>query len=150
MRQAWLIACAILISGCEVAPPTITHDFETFEPINREAVYPNPLPKLAPLQCPDEECSVAGYDNERDIDTFETFKELASGNTEVAEANAELVTTLLQREVEILSAAKSQEVITKLREEQLAWSESQRTKDKWFYRFVLTIVGGAAVYSAAQ
>jgi hypothetical protein len=150
MRLLLLIALASLTTACSTAPPEITYDFETFKAIEAEATHPSDLPKVAPLECiPSEDnCQGVGYTRTSDVDTLETFKELAIGNTEVAGANAEAVETMLAREDAILAAAKAQEQITRLREEQLAWERAERTREKWYYRVLIVLVGAAGVAAA--
>jgi len=152
MRLILLIVCASLISACETAPPTITYDFATFKAVEAEPTYPSSLPSIPPLECypSNEQCDVVGYTRASDIDALEAHKELAIGNTEVAEANAMALEVMLDREEAILAAAKAQEQITKLREEQLAWERSERLREKWYYRVLLVAIGAAGVYAASD
>ncbi len=150
MRLHWLIVCAILISACETAPPTIDSSFETFEAIDAAPTHPSPLPSIPPMQCyPDDEtCVISGYTQAEDIDALEAHKELAIGNTVIAESNAQALEVMIEREGAILAAARAQERITKLREEQLAWERSERLREKWYYRLMLVLVAWAGVAAA--
>jgi len=151
MRLILLIVCASLITACETTPPEFNYEFATFTAVEAESTHPSPLPKLAPLECYPSvsDCPVVGYTRLADIDALEAHKELAIGNTEVAEANAQALDTMLEREEAILAAAKAQEQITKLREEQLAWERAERVREKWYYRIMLVLVG-AAGYAAGR
>lgn len=149
MRLTLLIAFAILMSGCETTPPAYVYEFATFEKIEEDATYPSELPILAPFECgEDPACPVAGYTRATDIDTLERFKELAKGNTEIAETNADIINTLLEREEAILAAAKAQEQIANIREEQLQWERQEATRQKWYYRAMIVLVGAAGVYAS--
>jgi len=150
MRKVLLIACAVLISGCETAPPTIEYTFEEFQPIEAEPVSASALPSLTPLECyPDEEdCLIAGYRDGEDIDSLEAYQVLAEANTEIANENAQALEIMLEREQAILAAAKAQESVTRLREEQLAYERSERLREKWYYRIMIVLVGAAGVAAA--
>ena len=152
MRLTLLVAFAILMAGCESTPPTIDHEFETFEAIDAKVTFPDKLPRIVPLKCypSEEECRVVGYTDSRSIDELEIYKTYAEGNTLIAEANADTATALIQREAAILAASKAQEGLTRLREEQLAWERSERRKDKWYYRVMIVLIGGAAVYASGN
>lgn len=151
-RQVLLIAFAILITACETAPPTIDYTFQEFKPIEAEITYPDALPMVRPLECypSEEDCRVAGYTDPADIDALELFKIRAIGNTTIAEANANALEIMVEREEAILAASKAQESITRLREEQLAWERQQRTQDKWYYRILLGLVIGAGAYASGN
>lgn len=154
MRLILPIAFAILISACETTPPELAHTFEEFEAVSEDvkAVWPNELPKIKSLECypSNEDCKIAGYTDMADIDTFETFKELAIGNTEIADNSADAIDDLLERDEAMLAAAKQQEQITNLREEQLAYVRQLQRQEKWYYRGMLALIGAAAFLAAGN
>ena len=150
MQKLLLIACAVLMTACETAPPTIEHDFETFEAIDKEVAHPIGLPSIAPLECwpSEDDCQVVGYSRGTDVDALELYKVTSDGNFVAAQYNAEALEFMLDRDKAILAAAKAQESITRLREEQLAWERSERIREKWYYRIMLILVGAAGVAAA--
>lgn len=150
MKKVLLIACAVLITACESTPPSIEYTFEEFQPIEAEPVAASTLPKLARLECyPDaEDCLVVGYRDGEDVDTLEAYRELAQANTDIANENAQALEIMLEREQAILAAAKAQESVTRLREEQLAYERAERLREKWYYRIMIVLVGAAGVAAA--
>lgn len=152
MRLLLLSVFAILTAACETTPPTIDYTFEEFEPIESEIVDPTPLPSLPKLQCfpSDDDCQVAGYSTTNDIDEFERYKIISEANSEIATANTETAKLLIEREEAILAAAKAQETITNLREEQLDFERKMRQQEKWYYRVLLGLVIGASAYASGN
>lgn len=152
MRLVLLIAFVILTSACETTPPKIEYEFATFSPVEAEPTTPSKLPELSPLKCypSDDDCQVAGYDEVEDIDRYERFKILADGNTEVAQANAEALELMLEREEAILAAGKAQEEMTNLYAELLAYEKQERAREKWYYRALLVVIAGAGVYASGN
>lgn len=150
MKLALLIACAVLTTACSTAPPSIDYTFEEFKAVEAESTPATALPSLKPLQCyPTEDaCEVVGYTDGEDVDRLEAYREISESNVEVADNNAQALDVMLEREDAILAAAKAQESITKLREEQLAWERAERTREKWYYRVLIVLVGAAGVYAA--
>lgn len=152
MKHLWLVAFAILITACETAPPSIEFTFEKFELIEAEAEYPKELGKIKDLECypgeSDAECKVAGYTSAADIDALEAYKIRAEGNTEVAHQNAVAIDALLGQAAELVSAGIASENIQKIREEQLQSERAARLREKWYYRLMLVLVGGAGVIAS--
>jgi hypothetical protein len=155
MKHLLLIAFAILITACETAPPPIEFTFEKFELIEAEAEYPKELGRIKDLECyPGEEvdednpCQVAGYTRSDDIDALEAYKIRAEGNTDVAQANAEAIDSLLGQAAELVSAGIASENIQKIREEQVQTERRARQQEKWYYRLMLLLVGAAGVYAS--
>lgn len=154
MRQhLLLIAFAILIVGCSSNRPDVApYEFQTFESVNAEITRPSELPDVAPLECwpSQDDCRVAGYTNPDDVKALDVFKILAEGNTEVAADNAQALAIMVEREEAILAAAKAQESITRLREEQLAWERRERQREKWYYRILLGVSIAAGLYASGN
>lgn len=151
MRHLWLIALSLLMTACETIRPPIDFTFEEFELVTADVTYPEELPKMAKLECyPGEgdECLVSAYSRIEDVDTFELYLIRADSNTTIAEQNAVALDATLEKANQIVLAGRSQENITKIIQEQLANSESQRKRDKWYYRGMLILMGGAVIVVA--
>jgi len=153
MKLVWLIASAILITACEATPPPIEFTFEKFEAIEATVTYPEELPKLQELECYPGEgdaCKIAGYSTEAALDTFAAYKIRATSNTTIAQNNGEALQTVLEQNEELIGAGKAAENIYKIREEQLQYERRQREIEKWYYRGLIAIVTGAAIYAGSN
>lgn len=137
--------------ACVPTPPTIDFTFEEFKIVEAEVTYPEELPRIRDLECyPGEgdQCEVSAYSNIADIDTLDLYKIRAESNTTIAENNAIALEATLGKANQLVLAGRSQENITKIIQEQLAASEAQRIRDKWYYRGLLVLLGGAIVLTA--
>ncbi len=144
-----LLGLLLLMAGCATSPPPIDWGFENFETVDAEAEFPRELPTIRPLGClpSPEDCQLVGYTTTAEVDVLEAYKITAEGNTEIAQANAEVVNLLIQQQKELVAAGVAEENIRKIREEQLSWTRSEMEKQKWFYRGVLVLLAAVGIYA---
>ncbi len=154
MKALWLIAFAILITGCETTPPV---DFDTtfadYEITEKEVTYAEELPKIKKLQCyPGEgdSCRIVGYTSTDDIDRLETYKIRSEANVTIANENATALEYILGENKELVAAGRSQEIITKFIQERLQFEKAERLREKWYYRLMLVFVGAAGIYASGN
>ncbi len=154
MKVLWLIAFAILISGCETTPPIdFGSTFADYQTTEKEVTYAKELPKIEKLQCyPDEgdQCHIVGYTSTDDIDRLETYKIRSEANVTIANENATALEYILEENKELVAAGRAQENITKIREEQLQFEKAERMREKWYYRLMLILIGGAGIYASGN
>lgn len=152
MKVLWLIVLSLSIAACETTQPRLDFTFEEFEIIEAEVQYPEELPTIAKLECypgPGPDCLVSAYSRIEDVNTFELYLIRAESNTGIASGNAEALDATLQKANQMVLAGRSQENITKIIQEQLSFSESQRRRDKWYYR-ALGLLGAIGLVFTAN
>lgn len=151
MKLLWLIALSLSTIACETTGPPIDFTFEEFEIVEAEVQYPEELPKIVKLECypgPGDDCEVSAYSRIEDVDTFELYLIRAESNTTIAAENSIALEATLEKANQMVLAGRSQENITKIIQEQLSFSESQRRRDKWYHRGMMILMGGAVVIVA--
>jgi hypothetical protein len=138
------------MTACETTKPPIDFSFATFETIEAEVTHPQELPRLRDLECYPSaaECNVAGYSNTADVDTLELYSIRAAANTEIAEQNAIALDATIRKANAFVVAGRSQENITAILQDELAFEKEQRQRDRWYYRGLLALSAVAIVFIA--
>ena len=106
MKQWLILLSALMVVGC-AADPIQLPDFEVAERAEVEVTDPVEYPVLCEIPNWDVSC----------WQSFEVFEEIAVGNKELAQLNADIARDSDQAYDHVLNAAKSQQEIGQIRQE---------------------------------
>lgn len=155
MRLILLSLCAVLMIGCETAPPEERdYTFQEMELVGEDfsATTGQPLPKLEELRCypSTEDCKVAGYTDPKAVATLDAFRAIAKENYTIANLNAEAIEALQQRIDELILAGRLEEEISALRQEDFEFEKSMMRRSIWYHRVLLVLAIGAGIAVAGD
>ncbi len=123
-----------MVVGCAVAPIQLP-DFEVAERAAVEVTDPVEYPVLCEIPNWDVACWQA----------FDVFEEIAVGNKELAQLNADIARDSDQAYDHILNAAKSQQEIGQIRQEMLEAERRERFISIWERNIIIVILGVALI-----
>lgn len=110
-------------------------DFEEATRIDEEVTDPSNLPLLCSIPWQSASCWQA----------IGVYEDVAEGNTQIAQLNADIARDSDEAYDYILSGAKNQQVIVQIREEMYEAEKRDHMLDNWFHRILLAIGIGLAL-----
>lgn len=125
-----------MVSGCvlepnRLSPPTLEEAVRSGEHVTS--------PLALPILCEIPNWSVSCWQ------AFDVYEDIAVGNTEIAQINADIARMSDTAYDHILSEAKRQQEIAKIREEMLAFERRDHLWDNVKHWIIIALVGWAGV-----
>lgn len=117
-----------MASGC-AAEKIQLPNFQEAERTDVEVTDPTEYPDLCNIPWTSANC----------WQRLDVFEDVAIGNQELAQLNADIARDSDEAYDHILSAAKSQQQISQIREEQLEIERRDHLLDNWFYRIIIVL-----------
>lgn len=129
--KIWL---TLLIASTSVAcgsnPPVALPDWEMAARVEMETADPTPLPLLC-------EIPATGTWTLECWQALDEYDIVATGNTVIAQANADALRKTEQGYDALIGAGKLQQQLSQIRQEMLERERREHTMDNWFYRIVI-------------